>query len=215
MIQILPNELQIEILNYVIIETKTICKKWNSFVPLVMHKAVISVLNSGLKLELTYWNDTKQIKKLLPTYDDYTKTFTFLFDNPENDFSKPLNDHKVSFIAFVERNENNPLNNPFPIKLGVELGDLTFPEFINNDIYKYDFDHRSNIRFKREIKNNEEGESISCVKLYSFTIEAWKLCYILDSLNCDTEASFLKDGFKYKDCGYDWWNEYGMIRFSM
>ncbi|CAG8542779.1 13870_t:CDS:2 [Racocetra fulgida] len=122
MIQILPNELQIEILTYVVAET----------------------------------NDS---------YDD---------------LSKILSDHNISFTASVERNDI-----PSPIKFGVELGDLTWLEFLNDDICKYEFDHRSNICFKREIKVNED-RSISYVKPYSFTIEAWKLYYILDCLKFDT-----------------------------
>ncbi|CAG8785887.1 7395_t:CDS:2, partial [Dentiscutata erythropus] len=105
-----------------------------------MHKAVISDLNSGLKLELAHWNDTKWTKKLSPTYDDYSKTFTFLFDNSDDEIISPLNDNKISFAAFVERKEDKL----FPLKLGIELGDLTFPEFVNNDLYKYEFNHRSN-----------------------------------------------------------------------
>ncbi|CAG8824930.1 1136_t:CDS:2, partial [Gigaspora rosea] len=89
MIQFLPNELQIKILTNVITKTdfeffctlRTVCKKWNTFVPLVMHEVVISRLNTGLNFELTDWNETKWSKELLPTYDDQTKTFTFLFNN--------------------------------------------------------------------------------------------------------------------------------------
>ncbi|RIB29136.1 hypothetical protein C2G38_2057448 [Gigaspora rosea] len=210
MIQILPNELQIEILNYVVIETnfqdfctlRIVCKKWNAFVPLVMHKAVVSRLNSGLKLELTFWNDTKT-KKLAPTYNDYTKTFTFQFDNLDDDINEPLNDNKISFIAFVKRSEDVL----FPTKLGAELGDLTFPDFVNNDMCIYEFDNRSNVCFKQETKEDEEGKSIICVKLYSFTIEAWKLFYILDCLKFDTEISSLREGFRYADW-VDWWDEY-------
>ncbi|CAG8730962.1 884_t:CDS:2, partial [Dentiscutata erythropus] len=164
MIQNLPNELQIEILTYVVIEAnfqnfctlRIVCKKWNTFVPLIIHEAATSRLNSGLKVELTCWNDTKwiknMIKNLAPIYDDYTKTFTFLFDNPEDNISEYLND-KISFIAFVERSEDVPS----PIKLGAYLGDLIFPEIINNDVCKYKFDYRNNVCFKREIKDEDKS----------------------------------------------------------
>ncbi|KAF0449320.1 hypothetical protein F8M41_002509 [Gigaspora margarita] len=150
MIQNLPNELQIGILNYVITESnfqyfctlRTVCKKWNAFVPLLIHNAVISELNSGLKLAFTYWSDLK-IKKLSPTYNDYTKTFTFQFDN--NRISRPFSDNKINFVAFIQKS----------------------------------------------------GENISHVKLHSFTIEAWKLYYILDCLKFDTKISYLKKGFRY------------------
>ncbi|CAG8787931.1 981_t:CDS:2, partial [Cetraspora pellucida] len=145
MIQILPNELQIEILTYVVTETnfqkfctlRTVCKKWNIFIPLVMHKAVISRLNADLKLELTYWNDIKWNKKLSPTYDDYTKAFTFILDDIDDDtsdsyddISKILSDHNISFMASIEKCEDVPN----PVKLGTELGDLTWLEFLNDDI---------------------------------------------------------------------------------
>ncbi|CAG8753773.1 19788_t:CDS:2 [Dentiscutata erythropus] len=140
-----------------------------------MHKAVINRLNSGLKLELTYWNETKQIKKLSPTYNNYTKTFTFQFDNPNYDISEPLKDNTISFIAFVKRSEDIL----FPTKLGVELGDLIFPEFLNNDLCKYEFDNLNNVYFKRETKEDEKEE----------------------------EVSTLREGFRYADW-VDWWDEY-------
>ncbi|CAG8539641.1 31089_t:CDS:2, partial [Racocetra persica] len=170
MIQILPNELHIQILTFVVTETnfenfcalRTVCKKWNTFVPLVMHEAVISKLNSGLNLELTDWNETKWSKKLSPTYDDNTKTFTFLFDSA--DATKSLYDYEKphvqnsSFVAFVKRSEDVSI----PLKLGYKFGDLAFPEFVNSDIDKYEFDHQSNVCFKREIKVDEEGKDINC-----------------------------------------------------
>ncbi|CAG8718584.1 30772_t:CDS:2 [Gigaspora margarita] len=194
MIQNLPNELQIGILNYVITESnfqyfctlRTVCKKWNAFVPLLMHNAVISELNSGLKLAFTYWSDLK-IKKLSPTYNDYTKTFTFQFDN--NHISRPFSDNKINFVAFIQKSGKDV---PFMFKLGAVLGVLTFPKFLNDDIYKHEFDHRNEICFFVD-----KGESISHVKLHSFTIEAWKLYYILDCLKFDTKISYLKKGFRY------------------
>ncbi|CAG8742204.1 18391_t:CDS:2 [Gigaspora margarita] len=96
--------LQIEILNYAVTESnfqhfcslRIICKKWNTFIPLTVHKAVISMLNSELS----------------PIYDDCTKTFTFLFDNPDDDISEPLNNYKISE------------NWPFPTQHGIELTEL-------------------------------------------------------------------------------------------
>ncbi|CAG8747079.1 5005_t:CDS:2 [Gigaspora margarita] len=206
MIQYLPNELHIQILIYVANETKfekfctlrTVCKKWNSFVPLVTHEIVISRLNSGLKLELTDWNETKWSKKLPPTYCDSTKTFTFLFDHIDN--TKSCNDYKksginkINFTAFVERSKGRPI----PIKLGAKFGELAFPKFINDNIYKYEFDHQNNVCFKRETKVDEKGESTSSIRLYSFTIAAWKLYYILDCLMFNCKRSNLKEGFQYQ-----------------
>ncbi|CAG8535406.1 14153_t:CDS:2 [Dentiscutata erythropus] len=178
MIQNLPNELHIEILNYFVIETKTVCKKWNTLVPLVLHEAVTSRLNSGLKLEFTYGDDAEWTKKLSPTYDDFTKTFTFQFYSPDDGISRSLKYYNgIRFTAFLVK------NNPSLTKLGAELGHLAFPEIVNTDICKYEFDYRSNICFKRV---TNEDKSNDCVKLYSFTIEAWKLCYILDCLKFDT-----------------------------
>ncbi|CAG8495526.1 12197_t:CDS:2, partial [Cetraspora pellucida] len=134
---------------------------------------------------LTDWNETKWSKKLPPTYDDHTKTFTFLFDS--SDATKSFYDHEkprvqnISFTAFVKRSEDLSI----PIKLGYKFGDLAFPEFVNSDIYKYEFDHQSNVCFRREIKADEEDKDINCVRLYSFTIAAWKLYYILDCLKAD------------------------------
>ncbi|KAF0556642.1 hypothetical protein F8M41_015003 [Gigaspora margarita] len=144
MIQFLPNELQIKILTNVITKTdfeffctlRTVCKKWNTFVPLVMHEVVISRLNTGVNFE------------------------------PENSF--------------------------IPIKLGVEFGSLTWPEFIESDLYKYEFDHQNSVCFKREI-----DKYITYVKLYSFTIAAWKLYYILDCLQINSKLTRLRKGFQY------------------
>ncbi|RIB10002.1 hypothetical protein C2G38_225201 [Gigaspora rosea] len=212
MIQFLPNELQIKILTNVITKTdfeffctlRTVCKKWNTFVPLVMHEVVISRLNTGLNFELTDWNETKWSKELLPTYDDQTKTFTFLFNNAnyssksfyyiEQDgyINKSLyfrrvgrHKHTIDFIAFVE-------NLFIPIKLGAEFGSLKWPEFVVSNLYKYEFDHQSSVCFKREIDKN-----ITYVKLYSFTIAAWKLYYILDCLQINSKLTRLRKGFQY------------------
>ncbi|CAG8628122.1 5544_t:CDS:2 [Cetraspora pellucida] len=209
MIQVLPNELQIEILTYVITETsiqkfctlRTVCKRWNAFVPLVMHKEVISRLNSGLKLELTYFHGVasyfKSIQKLSPTYDDFAKTFTFVFDDTDDnigdtyyDVTKLHCDYNVSLTVSVwmerSKDRRNKRSKRSPSKLGNELGVLTLSKLLNNDIYKHEFDHRSNICFKREvIKINEDNDFIY-VKLHSFTLEAWKLCYILDYFEFDT-----------------------------
>ncbi|CAG8801327.1 5310_t:CDS:2, partial [Dentiscutata erythropus] len=95
--------------------------------------------------------DTIWTKTLSPTYDDYTKTFTFLFNNPDDNVSSPFNNDKLVF----------------------------------------------SVSFKREIKDDDEGKSIICIKLYSFTIEAWKLCYILDGLKFNIDISSLKKGFRY------------------
>ncbi|CAG8509013.1 9866_t:CDS:2 [Dentiscutata erythropus] len=206
MIQYLPNELHIQILIYVANETnfekfcslRTVCKKWNSFVPLVTHEIVISRLNSGLKLELTDWNETKWSKNLPPTYCDSTKTFTFLFDNTDgtinscNGYKKSVK-NKINFIAYVEKSEDISI----PIKLGAKFGELTFPDFINDDIYEYQFDHQNNVCFKRETNVDEKGESTSNIRIYSFTIAAWKLCYILDCLKFDRKLTNLKEGFQY------------------
>ncbi|CAG8746948.1 4106_t:CDS:1, partial [Racocetra fulgida] len=136
---------------------------------------------------LKYWNNAKWTQKLPPTYDDYTKTFTFVFDiddsicNTYDDINQILSDHSVSFTASVER-----CDVLCPIKLGTKLGDLTLLEFLNDDVCKYEFGHRSNVCFRREIKVDEEIKCINCVRPYSFTIEAWKLYYILDCLKFDT-----------------------------
>ncbi|CAG8775470.1 9913_t:CDS:2 [Dentiscutata erythropus] len=224
MIQLLPNELQIQILTNVITKTnfeffctlRTVCKKWNAFVPLIMHEFVISRLNSGLKFELTDWNETKWSRELLPSYDDQTKTFNFLFNNAtyssksvyyrEQDgyknkslfyrrFNKRKN--KIDFIALVEKTENF-FNS---IKLGAKFGSLTWPEFVDNDMYKYEFDNQSNVCFERVIENKND----SYLKLYSFTIAAWKLYYILDCLQVNGRLKKLRKGFQYfnEDHGLD------------
>ncbi|CAG8451099.1 26277_t:CDS:2 [Dentiscutata erythropus] len=197
MIQYLPNELHIQILFYVANETnfekfcslRTVCKKWSSFVPLVTHEVVISRLNSD-------WNETKWSKKLPPTYCDSTKTFTFLFDNTDGTI-KSCNNYeesginKINFIAYVERSEDIVSS----IKLGAKFGELAFPEFKNVDIYKYEFDHQNNVCFKRESEVDEKGESTSSVRLYSFTIAAWKLYYILDCLKFDRDFNIIMREF--------------------
>ncbi|CAG8806286.1 1313_t:CDS:2, partial [Cetraspora pellucida] len=114
MIQFLPNELQIKILHNVATITKfedfctlrTVDKKWNSFVPLVMHEVVISRLNSGFKLELRDWINNKWQIKLQPTYDDCTNTFTFLFDNA--DFTskfRHFNAYLCDFTMYMEKDK--------------------------------------------------------------------------------------------------------------
>ncbi|CAG8498492.1 7244_t:CDS:2 [Cetraspora pellucida] len=99
---------------------------------------------------LNYWNKAEWTKKLPPTYDDYTKTFTFVVDNINNiyntydDIKQILSDNNVSFKASVERSDNVPN----PIKLGTKLGDLTLQEFLNNGVCKHEFDQRNNVYFK-------------------------------------------------------------------
>ncbi|CAG8712189.1 8016_t:CDS:1, partial [Cetraspora pellucida] len=76
---------------------------------------------------------------------------------------------------YVENGENSVV----PLELGAIFKGLDSPQLINNDIYKYEFDRQSNLCFKQEI---EEGNVVNCLRLYSFTIAAWKLCYMLDCL---------------------------------
>ncbi|CAG8701351.1 22776_t:CDS:2, partial [Gigaspora rosea] len=149
MIQLLANELQIQILTNVIDKTnfeyfctlRTVCKQWNVFIPLVMSEIVISRLNSGLIVEFEDWFETKSSKEVSPTYDDQTKTFTFLFN--ENVDIYDYGYHKTNlrfkskyFTVFVDKTENLSR----PIKLVV--GSLTCPEFENNDTYKHEFDSK-------------------------------------------------------------------------
>ncbi|CAG8806204.1 20395_t:CDS:2, partial [Racocetra persica] len=190
MIQIPPNELHIQILKYVVTETnfekfcalRTVCKKWNSFVPLVIYEAVIYKLSSGLKLKLTCDEKNKIVwsKKLSPTYCDSTKAFTFLFDQTED--TSIFNCYQESpkdFIltAYLEKSEDVL----FPLELGAKFKGPASPQVINDDIFKYEFDCQNNLCFKWETKV-EEGNVINHIRLYSFTIAAWKLCYILDCL---------------------------------
>ncbi|CAG8714235.1 13692_t:CDS:2 [Gigaspora margarita] len=187
MIQLLANELQIQILTNVIAKTnfeyfctlRTVCKQWNTFIPLVMSEIIISRLNSGLIVELTDWFETKSSKEIPPTYDDQTKTFTFLFNKNVDSYNsiyyrKFSKYESKNFIAFVEKTENFFI----PIKLGAIFGSLTYPEFVNNDTYKHEFDSKNKVLFRRVI----DDKNISHVEFYSFTIAAWKLYYILDCL---------------------------------
>ncbi|CAG8719891.1 2776_t:CDS:1, partial [Racocetra fulgida] len=122
----------------------------------------------------------KWIQKLSPTYDDFTKTFTFVFDDTDDDISdsyydliKLHSDYNINLTVsvWVERSKDKRSKRSLS-KLGTELGDLTLSELLNNDMYKHEFDHRSNICFKREVIKVEEDKDFICVKLYSFTIEA-------------------------------------------
>ncbi|CAG8514597.1 8688_t:CDS:2 [Scutellospora calospora] len=203
MIQFLPNELQIQILNDVINYSnfeyfcilRTVCKKWNTFIPLIIYDVVISRLNSGLKLEFTDWNETKWSKEIPPTYDDYTKTFTFLFDTDykisdrKNAIFRRNRRKKIDFIAFVENTKNLLITTKF----GIIFGKIAWPKFINGDTYKHDFDRQNNVCFKRITKNT----NLSYLKLSSFTIAAWKLYYILDCIQVDGNFIKLKKGFQY------------------
>ncbi|CAG8519133.1 3110_t:CDS:1, partial [Dentiscutata heterogama] len=47
-------------------------------------------------------------------------TFTFLFDNPDDDIIEFLVEDTINFVAFIENNENPPFNQ-FPISIGVKL----------------------------------------------------------------------------------------------
>ncbi|CAG8778394.1 21453_t:CDS:2, partial [Cetraspora pellucida] len=188
MIQIIPNELHVKILKYVATEMnfekfctlRTVCKKWNTFIPLIMHEDVISKLSSGFKFMLTYdeWNKTEWSEEFSPTYCDSTKSFTFLFDQTEDiTISHYYQDKPKEYylIAYVKNGENSLV----PLELGAKFKGLDSPQRINNDIYKYEFDRQSNLRFKQEI---EEGNVVNHLRLYSFTIASWELCYILDCL---------------------------------
>ncbi|CAG8646841.1 21322_t:CDS:2 [Dentiscutata erythropus] len=219
MIQLFPNELQIQILTDVITKTnfeyfctlRTVCKKWNTFVPLIMSEIVISRLNSDLELELTDWNESKWSKEMPPTYDDQTKTFTFLFNNDNHTnkrkvykydslFFRKFNKPKPidNFIAFVEKTDSSF----FPIKIGAKFGSLAWPKFgsflawpksVNNDLDKHEFDSKSNVCFKRLDDDKNDGN----IRLYSFTIAAWKLYYILDCLQTNVILMQLREGFQY------------------
>ncbi|CAG8763494.1 14110_t:CDS:2, partial [Gigaspora rosea] len=152
MIQLLANELKIQILTNVIDKTnfeyfctlRTVCKQWNIFIPLVMSEIVIFRLNSGLIVEFEDWFETKSSKEVPPTYDDQTKTFTFLFNKNVDIYDYRY--HKTNlrfkpkhFTAFVVDKTENLFR---PIKLGAVVGRLTCPEFENKDTYKHEFDNK-------------------------------------------------------------------------
>ncbi|KAF0525400.1 hypothetical protein F8M41_014529 [Gigaspora margarita] len=216
MIQILPNELHIQILAYIIAEInlekfcnlRTVCKKWNTFVPLIMSEVVVSKLKSNLKFGLADCSYKTVISKnLLPTYSDSAKTFTFLFDQTEDinisdifwfNQEKP-NEYAIKFIASIEK---ECLFVSF--KLGVKFNGLFSPEIMNDDIYKCQLDHKSNMCFKRKVKVDEEGNSISHLRIYSLTIAAWKLYYILDCLDLNCKLTDLKNGFQYSEETFDY-----------
>ncbi|CAG8470454.1 24224_t:CDS:2 [Dentiscutata erythropus] len=160
-----------------------------------MYEAVISKLNSGLKFGLTNHHTAELSKKLLPTYCDSTKTFTFLFDQTENtDILEILNmdpyniekfdAHAMDFIAFIKKDEDvkwvDNIGTKRVDKIGIKFTGYFSPEFINGDIRKYQFDRKSNICLNQEAKVYDNGSGINYPVLYSFTIAAWKLCYILD-----------------------------------
>ncbi|CAG8756438.1 11307_t:CDS:2, partial [Dentiscutata erythropus] len=167
MIQLLPNELHIQILTYVITEAnfekfctlRTVCKKWNAFIPLVMHQVVVSKLKSGLNFELTDCSyETVISENLLPTYCDSTKTFTFIFDQTED----------INIFDILCFNKEKP--DEYAIKL-----------------------------IALEVKVDEESNSTRYLRLYSFTIEAWKLYYILDCLDIESTPIDLRNGFQYSE----------------
>ncbi|CAG8573212.1 13051_t:CDS:2, partial [Gigaspora rosea] len=186
MIQSFPNELQIKILTYVVTETnfeffcalRTVCKKWNTFVPLIMHETVISRLNSGLKLEFD-WYEVNWSENSPPIYDDRTKTFTFIFKpidyypyphmydyeqiiqndlTRRYDFTKLYSDK--SKVCVLKKTEEQTVVDFYRIreaKLGIEFNSTASPTFTNNDnMCEYKFDSQNSVRFKREIEINEE-----------------------------------------------------------
>ncbi|CAG8550302.1 2489_t:CDS:2 [Scutellospora calospora] len=186
---IFPNELQIQILTDLIAISnfeyfctlRTVCKKWNIFIPPITHEAVISRLKSfDLKLGFTDWDETKWSKEFLPTYDDHTKTFTFLVDinyinfDWENWKKFALGPQTIDFIVFVEKTNLLTL-----IKISTKFSNLVKPAFKSDNIYKHDFDHKNNVCFKRVIKT----KYVCYYKLYCLTIAAWKLYYILDYID--------------------------------
>ncbi|CAG8725245.1 3698_t:CDS:2, partial [Dentiscutata erythropus] len=205
MIQSFPNELQIKILTYVVTETnfeffcalRTVCKKWNIFVPLIMHETVISRLKSGLIFEFD-WNEIEWSENSPPIYDDRTKTFTFAFKPVDYDSSSVIHNYNRSYdyidhyhakskLCVHKRTEKQTVVDYYKpraeAKLGIEFSSTVSPTFTSDDnMCEYKFDSQNSVRFKREIEVDEEGESISHVKLCGLTITAWKLCYVLDCL---------------------------------
>ncbi|CAG8471951.1 5360_t:CDS:2 [Scutellospora calospora] len=165
MIQFFANELQIHILTHVVTETnfanscilRTVCKKWNTLIPLIIHEVVMNRLNSGLKFELIdlngdlFWQKLKRrpdwSKKFPPTkyIKNFTKSFTFKFDNIDDTNIFPLYRFKTKISFSMEM---MPI-----IKLGGTICYIALPKVVINDIYKYDFGHRNNIVFTV----NEEG----------------------------------------------------------
>ncbi|CAG8678108.1 17099_t:CDS:2 [Gigaspora margarita] len=97
--------------------------------------------------------------------------------------------HTIDFITFVEKSENSLFQLSLESNLVVFL---TWPEYIESDLYKYEFDHQNSVCFKREI-----DKYVTYVKLYSFTIAAWKLYYILDCLQINSKLTRLRKGFQY------------------
>jgi hypothetical protein len=146
----------------------------------------------------------KWSKNLPPTYDDYTKTFTFLFDitdhpiefipedefTPEDEFWITLAIKKTDYTSFPLK-LGTSFNLGTSFKLGTSFRNLDLLEFVNNDICKYKFDHQNYMCSKRVIKVNEEGKKIYREIIYSFTIAAWKIYYILDCLKVDEYVFFL------------------------
>ncbi|RIB25723.1 hypothetical protein C2G38_2165243 [Gigaspora rosea] len=96
-----------------------------------------------------------------------------------------------NFIAIVEKTENLVI----PIKLGAIFGSLTWSEFVNNDTYKHEFDSKSNVIVQQVI----DDKKVCQLELYSFTIAAWKLYYILDCLQINGKLLQLREGFQYFD----------------
>ncbi|CAG8793410.1 8398_t:CDS:2, partial [Cetraspora pellucida] len=141
------------------------------------------------------WNNTEWPEKLSPTYCDSTKTFTFLFDQIEDTAISPYyqeDPEEYMLIAYVEKCDDLLV----PFRLGAKFEGLASPQFINDDICKYEFDRQTNLCFKLETEL-KEGNTINLVRLYSFTIAAWKLCYILDCLAHNRDLINLRKGFRY------------------
>ncbi|CAG8602406.1 3172_t:CDS:2 [Dentiscutata erythropus] len=162
-----------------------------------MHETVISRLNSGLKLEIavcmySFYREltsfAKWSKKLAPTYDDYTKCYTFLFEDTY-DINRSIYEEDIDIAVLVERSEGVSI----PIRFGARFDLFNLPEFVNNNICKYEFDNRNNIYLKLEIKVGGNGQSINRVSTYSLTILAWKLYYILDCLKVDWDFNIIWD----------------------
>ncbi|CAG8806370.1 3257_t:CDS:1, partial [Dentiscutata erythropus] len=151
------------------------------------------------------WSEIEWSKNSPPIYDDRTKTFTFtlkpvdyypssvMYDyeafihfNNTRSYTTSLY-HDKSKMCVQKRAENQTVVDYNRLrsesKLGIEFSRTASPTFPNNDnMCEYKFDSQNSARFNREIEVNEEGESISHLKLCSLTITAWKLCYVLDCL---------------------------------
>ncbi|CAG8510728.1 5107_t:CDS:2, partial [Scutellospora calospora] len=171
MIQLLPNELQIQVLSKVITKTnfkyfctlRTVCKKWGILVPLVMQEvAMCEFVNPdlyfSLKLESIDWK-VVLFKNSPTTYDYDAKTFTFLFDHDEynhifyNYQKIPIN---VNFAASMDNGRDD--DDDFSVNtFSTNFGKLTFQGFVNGDIYKHKFDHQNSLCFKRVTNENKKN----------------------------------------------------------